>query len=469
MSKGFGDSDCDPFMQASQTTSSKSPGSSFNSLNGDFDASTEDVDDLLSALEASTNNHEFLKSNDDDFVKEMLGSERQQGSQQEFLTAGETRELDYVLAGQNSMPSLGGLEPLGLDDVPSDPNLLAGLAEDLNFQHNSAKLDEFLHKAHLSDTQMGLVNHSENKEPELPRELTVTELYPEMSFEPRLLAGGKRRRVPRRGSLPTMHLKYEDPFEPTPEDPFEPTPEDPFEPTPMVNHQARFSQHEEEAERPTKLAAVPVDNSMAAFDTPPGSHRRAQRRGSLPTMHLNCSSASFIHNNADNGYIEEEKHVDIDIVSMQMVDVTDVTSMQVDEPESTSHRRMQRRGSTGSYFGGSSLGLGDVSATVPENLDPEKMMKRLQEIMENSMSTQKQLQKWDKDNGLPKSHSQTMVNTSRSRKQLQDGVILPKWDGTPLISEDAELGRPKPRSRAHKKEGGKMERRMSAPASSALY
>lgn len=48
------------------------------------------------------------------------------------------------------------------------------------------------------------------------------------------------------------------------------------------------------------------------------------------------------------------------------------------------------------------------------------------------------LQKWDKKNGLPKSHSQTMVNSSRSREQLQKGVILKKWNGSPLITpEDA--------------------------------
>ena len=42
-------------------------------------------------------------------------------------------------------------------------------------------------------------------------------------------------------------------------------------------------------------------------------------------------------------------------------------------------------------------------------------------------------QGWDKKNGLPKSHSQTMVNSGRSRKQLQKGVILKKWNGDPLI------------------------------------
>jgi hypothetical protein len=30
-----------------------------------------------------------------------------------------------------------------------------------------------------------------------------------------------------------------------------------------------------------------------------------------------------------------------------------------------------------------------------------------------------------------------MVNSSRSRKQLQKGVILKKWNGDPLIQADA--------------------------------
>ena len=113
------------------------------------------------------------------------------------------------------------------------------------------------------------------------------------------------------------------------------------------------------------------------------------------------------------------------------------------------------------------------------------LMVRLQESMarsmKRSMETQKALQNWDKQNGLPKSHSQTMVNSSRSRQQLQDGVILAKWDGTPLISPDTELGKPKAR-RASTKPGGttstekgknsftsKMERRMSAPTSSMSW
>lgn len=70
----------------------------------------------------------------------------------------------------------------------------------------------------------------------------------------------------------------------------------------------------------------------------------------------------------------------------------------------------------------------------PSNTDPEIIMKRLQALMERTQMSQKRLQKWDRKNGLPKSHSQTMVNSSRSRKQLQKGVILKKWNGDPLIS-----------------------------------
>mmetsp|Transcript_12491 Transcript_12491/g.26240 ORF Transcript_12491/g.26240 Transcript_12491/m.26240 type:complete len:1170 (+) Transcript_12491:40-3549(+) len=66
--------------------------------------------------------------------------------------------------------------------------------------------------------------------------------------------------------------------------------------------------------------------------------------------------------------------------------------------------------------------------------DPDVIMSRLKALMERTQMSQKQLQIWDKKNGLPKSHSQTMVNSNRSRKQLQKGVILKKWNGEPLIA-----------------------------------
>jgi hypothetical protein len=84
--------------------------------------------------------------------------------------------------------------------------------------------------------------------------------------------------------------------------------------------------------------------------------------------------------------------------------------------------------------------------------DPDGMLKRLRSLMDRSSSTQQALQDFDKKRGLPRSHSQTMVNSSRSRKQLLEGKIIAKWDGSPLISEETELGKPRPR--APRKETG---------------
>jgi hypothetical protein len=60
--------------------------------------------------------------------------------------------------------------------------------------------------------------------------------------------------------------------------------------------------------------------------------------------------------------------------------------------------------------------------------DPDVIMTRLKALMERTVMSQKNLQKFDKQNGLPRSHAQTMINTSRSRKQLQNGVVLKNMD-----------------------------------------
>jgi hypothetical protein len=54
---------------------------------------------------------------------------------------------------------------------------------------------------------------------------------------------------------------------------------------------------------------------------------------------------------------------------------------------------------------------------------------KLDEAMRRSNQSISLLQEWDKKNGLPKSHSQTMVNSSRSREQLLTGMVLQKWNG----------------------------------------
>lgn len=77
-------------------------------------------------------------------------------------------------------------------------------------------------------------------------------------------------------------------------------------------------------------------------------------------------------------------------------------------------------------------------------------IEHLKKLMLKSDETQLKLQEWDTLHGLPKSHSQTMVSTSRSRRQLREGIIIPKWDGTPLINDETELGKPKKRQRKEK-------------------
>jgi hypothetical protein len=70
-------------------------------------------------------------------------------------------------------------------------------------------------------------------------------------------------------------------------------------------------------------------------------------------------------------------------------------------------------------------------------LDPLKIMAKLQESMARTSSSMKQLQEWDRANGLPKSHSQTMTNSNRSRNQLSEGVAnLTKLSGVSAEPND---------------------------------
>uniref|UniRef100_A0A6T6HZD9 Uncharacterized protein n=1 Tax=Craspedostauros australis TaxID=1486917 RepID=A0A6T6HZD9_9STRA len=78
-------------------------------------------------------------------------------------------------------------------------------------------------------------------------------------------------------------------------------------------------------------------------------------------------------------------------------------------------------------------------------LGENPQLDRLKDLMKESEESMMKLQQWDRDRGLPKSHSKSMVNTSRSRQQIITGKILSKWDGTPLINNQTELGKPKKR------------------------
>jgi len=100
---------------------------------------------------------------------------------------------------------------------------------------------------------------------------------------------------------------------------------------------------------------------------------------------------------------------------------------------------------------------------------PSLSASKLSELMIRSSMSQMALQNWDRQNGLPKSHSKTMIKSARSRKQLQEGVILKKWDGSPLLDFNVGASDKKPRRRnsATAKQGKKMSRRMSAPVGGA--
>lgn len=86
--------------------------------------------------------------------------------------------------------------------------------------------------------------------------------------------------------------------------------------------------------------------------------------------------------------------------------------------------------------------------------DPTPSIHRLYELMGKSIASQELLQEWDQQQGLPRSHSWTMMHTSRSRRQILEGRILPKWNGKPLIGEET-LDTDKVLNPKRKKEGKK--------------
>mmetsp|Transcript_27279 Transcript_27279/g.44297 ORF Transcript_27279/g.44297 Transcript_27279/m.44297 type:complete len:579 (+) Transcript_27279:193-1929(+) len=78
-------------------------------------------------------------------------------------------------------------------------------------------------------------------------------------------------------------------------------------------------------------------------------------------------------------------------------------------------------------------------------LDPTKLMEKLKASMSRTTTSMKQLQQWDRANGLPKSHSQTMVNSNKSRKQLakEAGMALDeprKMGADEIRQENSDAG-----------------------------
>mmetsp|Transcript_161 Transcript_161/g.210 ORF Transcript_161/g.210 Transcript_161/m.210 type:complete len:444 (-) Transcript_161:129-1460(-) len=65
----------------------------------------------------------------------------------------------------------------------------------------------------------------------------------------------------------------------------------------------------------------------------------------------------------------------------------------------------------------------DLEDLPPQSEDnPAVIITRLNALMKRTHMTQKQLEKHDKQNGLPRSHAQTMLRSSRSRSQLQKAL-----------------------------------------------
>lgn len=65
---------------------------------------------------------------------------------------------------------------------------------------------------------------------------------------------------------------------------------------------------------------------------------------------------------------------------------------------------------------------------------PDFSMDKLRELMAKSNDSMKNLEEFDRRQGLRRCDAQNMVKTARSRKQLLDNKILSKWDGSPLIA-----------------------------------
>lgn len=91
-------------------------------------------------------------------------------------------------------------------------------------------------------------------------------------------------------------------------------------------------------------------------------------------------------------------------------------------------------------------------------LPPATSLFRFKRLMSKSRRTQNLLQEWDKKNGLPRSHCCTMMHTNRSRRQLDEGRILPKWNGSPLIRTGNETANQIKRKNIKKKNVKKMSK-----------
>jgi len=180
-----------------------------------------------------------------------------------------------------------------------------------------------------------------------------------------------------------------------------------------------------------------------------------RRRGSLPPMHLPSAeelpAMPIPQDNNNNTSMEAPSQADLPSKGqsnlgnqMARLDLSDcvLKPLSIDEAPQSPCKSIDDDGEEDdddvdyNSCDSSPSNLDTPSKPTCKTPTYQQTKERLQNLMEKSADSQKALQDWDAKLGLPKSHSQTMVNTSRSRQQLLENRILPKWNGAPLISND---------------------------------
>jgi len=129
---------------------------------------------------------------------------------------------------------------------------------------------------------------------------------------------------------------------------------------------------------------------------------------------------------SSNAMKDQDERNDAAISKQQTVEPMNKSALSTTNPNSNLLEATAATGAAATVPNANGLPCGSI---------PSLSLQRLHELMAKSAASQKQLQEWDQQQGLPKCHSWTMMHTSRSRRQIQEGRVLPKWNGKPLIGD----------------------------------
>ena len=222
------------------------------------------------------------------------------------------------------------------------------------------------------------------------------------------------------------------------------------------------STHEQdEAESLLSSSSPPASQVTTATASTHTDTFVSTRAAESSTTNMRCSidtSANVMRNNTS-------PVMETTYVQQQIVDPHGIGTTTTDAASNTSSpctTDVDKNKNNGKPTTTSTTGVVPPAATTAAERKTQLILftsihQRLKNSMEQSEFSQQQLQLLDEKNGLPKSHSPTVVKTTRSRKQLQLGKILSKWDGSPLIDNpDCELGKPKKRRYAAAGDGETM-------------